>query len=200
MAGPHIRWGPRVGCGLRWRGISPTCRRAAPQCGQVTGAVPACGSSSTSCSPSRVSSAAPRSRERYIGRQVDVRAGERMVEVFLERGGERIAVHRRKSGRNQYATAIPASNLRAARGLPRVGAVACHRTSAVRVIRAALKPCIAPRLGPNVFLAGKPRFVAKLHRPWPGGSSVPRASLWCAEHDRQLGGASPLSSPMAAKD
>ena len=39
--------------------------------------------------------------ERYIGRQVDVRVGERMVEVFLERGGERIAVHRRKSGRNQ---------------------------------------------------------------------------------------------------
>ncbi len=27
-----------------------------------------------------------------------------MVEVFLERGGERIAVHRRKAGRNQYAT------------------------------------------------------------------------------------------------
>ena len=67
-------------------------------------------------------------------------------------------------------TAIPASNLRAARGLPRVGAVACQRTSAVRVIRAALKPCIAPRLGPNVFLAGKPRLVAKLHRPSPGGS------------------------------
>ena len=42
--------------------------------------------------------------ERYIGRQVDVRAGERMVEVFLGRGGERIAVHRRKNGRNQYAT------------------------------------------------------------------------------------------------
>ena len=32
------------------------------------------------------------------------RGGERMVEVFLERGGERIAVHRRNSGRNQYAT------------------------------------------------------------------------------------------------
>ena len=42
--------------------------------------------------------------ERYIGRQVDVRVSERMVEVFLERGGERIAVHRRKAGRNQYAT------------------------------------------------------------------------------------------------
>ena len=42
--------------------------------------------------------------DRYISRQVDVRAGERMVEVFLERGGERIAVHRRKSGRNQYST------------------------------------------------------------------------------------------------
>ena len=25
-----------------------------------------------------------------------------MVEVFLERGGERIAVHPRQSGRNQY--------------------------------------------------------------------------------------------------
>ena len=37
------------------------------------------------------------------GRQVDVRVS-RMVEVFLERSGERIAVHRRKSGRNQYAT------------------------------------------------------------------------------------------------
>ena len=42
--------------------------------------------------------------ERHICRQVDVRAGERMVEVFLERGGERIAVHRRKAGRNEYAT------------------------------------------------------------------------------------------------
>ena len=27
-----------------------------------------------------------------------------MVEVFLEEGGERISVHRRKAGRNQYAT------------------------------------------------------------------------------------------------
>ena len=32
------------------------------------------------------------------------RVGERMVEVFLERGGHRIAVHRRSSGRNRYAT------------------------------------------------------------------------------------------------
>ena len=41
-------------------------------------------------------------------------------------------------------------------------AVACQRTFAVRVIRAALKPCIAPRLGPNVSLAGEPRLVPKL--------------------------------------
>ena len=40
----------------------------------------------------------------HIGRSVDVRAGEHMIEVFLERGGERIAVHRLKSGRNQYST------------------------------------------------------------------------------------------------
>ena len=42
--------------------------------------------------------------EGHIGRGVEVRVGERMIEVFLERGGERIAVHRLKSGRNQYAT------------------------------------------------------------------------------------------------
>ena len=40
----------------------------------------------------------------HIGRGVAARLGERMVEVFLERGGERIAVHRRNTGRNQYAT------------------------------------------------------------------------------------------------
>ena len=42
--------------------------------------------------------------ESHIGRSVAARVGERMVEVFLEHGGERIAVHRRRSGRNQYAT------------------------------------------------------------------------------------------------
>ena len=40
----------------------------------------------------------------HIGRSVEARLGERMVEVFLDRGGERIAVHPRKSGRNRYAT------------------------------------------------------------------------------------------------
>ena len=69
--------------------------------------------------------------------------------------------------------AIPAGHLRAGRGLARVGGVACQRTSPVRVIRAALKPCITPRLGPDVLLAGKPRLVAKLHRPWPGGVVSP---------------------------
>ena len=70
-------------------------------------------------------------------------------------------------------SAIPAGHLRAGRGLARVGGVACQRTSPVRVIRAALKPCITPRLGRNVLLAGQPRFVAKLHRPWPGGVVSP---------------------------
>ncbi len=40
----------------------------------------------------------------HVGRGVEVRVGERMIEVFLEAGGARIAVHRRKSGRNRYAT------------------------------------------------------------------------------------------------
>ena len=43
--------------------------------------------------------------ERHIGRKVHARVGERTVELFLDRGGERIAVHRLRSGRNQYATA-----------------------------------------------------------------------------------------------
>ena len=85
---------------------------------------------------------------------------------------------RQKADRCMALWAIPASNLRPARGLPRVGAVARQRTSAVRVVRAALKPCVALRLGPNVFLAGKPRLITKLHRPWRGGSSEPaRASF-----------------------
>ena len=54
-----------------------------------------------------------------------------------------------------------------------VGGVACQRTSPVGVIRAALKPCITPRLGPDVLLAGQPRLVAKLHRSWPGGVVSP---------------------------
>ena len=42
--------------------------------------------------------------ERHIGRKIHARLGERMVELFLDKGGERIAVHRLKNGRNQYAT------------------------------------------------------------------------------------------------
>ena len=70
--------------------------------------------------------------------------------------------------------AVPASDVRPARGLARVGAVACQRAAPVGVIRAARKPCTTPRLGTNVFLAGKPRLVAKLHRSWPGGVRPPR--------------------------
>ena len=40
----------------------------------------------------------------HIGREVDVRKSERMIEVFLEGGGERIAVHPRKRGKNLYTT------------------------------------------------------------------------------------------------
>ena len=67
--------------------------------------------------------------------------------------------------------AVPASDACPARGLARVGAVACERTSPVGVMRTALEACITPRLGPNVSLAGVPRRVSKLHRPWPGGGA-----------------------------
>ena len=72
--------------------------------------------------------------------------------------------------------AVPASDVRPARGLARVGAVACERTAPVGVIRTLPEACIAPRLRPNVSLAGKPRLVAKLHRPWPGGGPPARAN------------------------
>ena len=42
--------------------------------------------------------------ERHIGRKIHARVGERMAELFLDKSGEQIAVHRLKSGRNQYAT------------------------------------------------------------------------------------------------
>ena len=73
-------------------------------------------------------------------------------------------------------TTVPASDLCPARGLACVGAVAYERTSPVGVIRTTLQPCSAPRLGLNVLLAGKPRLVAKLHRPWPGGGPPARAN------------------------
>ena len=72
--------------------------------------------------------------------------------------------------------AVPASDSCPARGLARVGAVAGERTSPVRMIRTALEACIAPRLSPNVSLAGVPRFIPKLHRPWPGGRLPVRAN------------------------
>ena len=39
-----------------------------------------------------------------IGRDVEVRVGERMLEVFAEKGGKRLAVHRLRTGRHEYAT------------------------------------------------------------------------------------------------
>ena len=41
---------------------------------------------------------------RYVGRRVNARVSEQLVEVFLERGGEKIAAHAKRAGRNQFAT------------------------------------------------------------------------------------------------
>ena len=82
--------------------------------------------------------------------------------------------------------AVPASNPCPARSLARIGAVACQRTSPVWVIRTALEACSAPRLGSNVFLAGKPRLIPKLHRPWPGGARLPaRANSTVVRRDAE---------------
>ena len=78
--------------------------------------------------------------------------------------------------------AIPASDAHTLRRLALIGPVPCQRTAAVRMLRAPLKPCLAPCPGGNVLLAGKPRLIAKLHRPWPGGASVP-AGLFLVQRE-----------------
>ncbi len=65
--------------------------------------------------------------------------------------------------------AVEAGNPRPARRLAFVRAVARQRAAAPRMVGTTRKPCIAPRLGPNVLLAGVPRLKPKLHRPRPGG-------------------------------
>jgi len=101
---------------------------------------------------------------------------------------------RQKAERRMALRAIPARNLRPGRALPPVSAVVCHGTSALRVIRAALKPCIAPRFGLNVFLAGKPRLVTKL-QSGHGPAGVPTAGPLLVVPPRKLqnqpGGAKP---------
>ena len=88
---------------------------------------------------------------------------------------------------------VPASDACPARGLARVGAVACERTSPVRMIRTARKACIAPRLGPNVSLAGVPRWVSKLHRPWPGGGLPARANSSLVQRGAETTTATPTT-------
>ena len=95
--------------------------------------------------------------------------------VQLARKPRGQTVRQQAEGGVAFAT-VPASDLCPARGLARVGTVACERTSPAGVVRTTIQPCSAPRLGLNVLLAGKPRLVAKLHRPWPGGRLPARAN------------------------
>ena len=85
-----------------------------------------------------------------IGRAVAVRVGERMVEVFLEEGVTRIAVHRRKNGSNQYATR--------AEHMP-------DRLKAVRDIRkpdyADILLARARRVGPNALAWAERCFASR---------------------------------------
>ena len=63
-----------------------------------------------------------------IGREVDVRKSERMIEVFLEGGGERIAVHPRKKGKTsiQRMTNIcPGASMRCSISVLRTMVTSC---------------------------------------------------------------------------
>ena len=108
----------------------------------------------------------------HLGRGVAARLGERMVEVFLERGGERIAVHRRLSGRNQYATHpnhMP-ERLKAVRDIrkPDYGDILLAR--ARRIGRNALawsERCFASRDFPEQALHHRAGHGPPRRRPWP---------------------------------
>ncbi|MCY3792959.1 MAG: hypothetical protein OXG51_01120 [Gammaproteobacteria bacterium] len=106
-------------------------------------------------------------RGRQAGRPLG--GGHRLLQrVERPRQPRRQAV-RQQAERGVALRAVPASDPRAPRRLAPVGAVPRQRAAAARVVRAPLKPCLAPCLGGNVPLAGKPRLVAKLHRRRPGG-------------------------------
>ena len=97
--------------------------------------------------------------------------------------------------------AVPARDQRPGRRPALIGAVARERTASVRVIRTRGERCRAPCFGANVLLAGEPRLVAKLHRPWPGGLS-PRAGLFLLIGSSKDTGPAPLpgvpSTPLPA--
>ena len=106
-----------------------------------------------------------------IGRGVAVRAGERMIEVFLEEGGQRIAVHRRKNGRNQYATRpehMP-DRLKAVRDIrePDYGDILLER---------------ARRIGPNA-LAWAERCFASRDFPEQAFATVQGMIRFAEDHD-----------------
>lgn len=85
---------------------------------------------------------------------------------------------RQKAERRVALRAIPARDTRTRRRLALIAPVTGQRAAAPGMVRATLKPCSAPRLGANILRAGKPRLIAKLHRPWPAGGIDPaRASF-----------------------
>ena len=69
---------------------------------------------------------------------------------------------------------VPAGDARAGWGLACVGAVPRQRAAATGMVRAAHQGCIAPALGRNVLLAGKPRPKTKLHPAAARRSHRPR--------------------------
>ena len=74
--------------------------------------------------------------------------------------------------------AIPASNAGSRRHQPLVGAVAGKTATASRMQWTVFQTCITPCFAANVFLAGKPRLVTKLHnQPWPARRLPWRAAL-----------------------
>ncbi len=118
---------------------------------------------------------AQRVRRRLQAARLLGRNHNRLQDVQRPRQARRQAV-RQQAERRVTLRTIPASNPRTRRRLALIGPVTGQGAAAVRVERTRLKPCIEPSAGGNVLLAGLPRLIAKLHRPWPGGFLV-RAGL-----------------------
>ncbi len=118
---------------------------------------------------------AQRVRRRLQAARLLGRNHNRLQDVQRPRQARRKAV-RQQAERRVTLRTIPASNPRTRRRLALIGPVTGQGAAAMRVDRTRLKPCIEPSAGGNVLLAGLPRLIAKLHRPWPGGFLV-RAGL-----------------------
>ena len=123
-----------------------------------------------------------------VGRGVAARIGERMVEVFLEEGGERIAVHPRKNGRNQYASVRSCADTRPRSFINALSLLRRSRTATMVAAQPASRSGIRPMTRARTLWTRRSRRRTQCIAP---GSSI-------ASRRRLFAAASRLRAPSAA--